>query len=131
MSETKLYSSNERRFTLVSYNYAHGLLLLRSGRNGAHKTRIDIHFTDVVAIVSRTHMENLEIYEKDSTLALESEINPNDIIEPGHRMFSLHFEGGSGYIIAGNIAMHEDEKQFGEPSFFIDKLPLPDTYNRQ
>ena len=127
MSNAKLYSFIKRRFSVVSYNYAFGLLLLSSGHDDVHKTRVDILFTDVVAIVSRMHMKNLEIHEKDSTLAFESEINPNDIIEPGHRMFSLHFEGGSGYIIAGNIAMHEDEKQFGEPSFFIEKLTPPDT----
>lgn len=120
-----IYSS-DRSFSVVSYNYTHGLLLLRSGFSNKYKTRIDILFQDVIAIESRMYMQNLEIREVESSFLTNVGSCPEQIIEPGHKVFSLIFDGGTGFIIGRGVGMHKDEKQFSEPSFFVTKMQVSD-----
>lgn len=121
-----LFYSSDRSFTVVSYHYAHGLLLLRSGFSHKYRTRVDILFQDVVAIENRMYMQDLEIREVDSSFVANAGSCPEKMIAPGHKVFSLSFEGGTGFIIAGDVAVHEDEKQFSAPSFFITKMQVSD-----
>lgn len=72
------------------------------------------------------YMQNLEIREVDSAFITNAGSCPEKIIEPGHKVFPLTFDGGTGFIIGGSFAMHEDEEQFSAASFFVTKRQVSD-----
>jgi hypothetical protein len=41
------------------------------------------------------------------------------VIEPGHKVYSLTCDGWAGYVVGGIMRVHEDEKDFFEPSFLL------------
>src|SRR4030081_3002378 len=58
LMETNLKSfKSDRKFSVVSYGVSHGPLLLRSGKNNEHQTRIDVLILDVRAMEIRSWFE--------------------------------------------------------------------------
>ena len=102
----------KRRFVLFSYHVSHGLLLLRSGKSPAHSKRIDILFQDVRALECRTDLEDLVIEEVGPEFLNTVRSKASEVIEPGHRVYSLKSGGWIGFVVGGIVSHHEDEEEF-------------------
>lgn len=106
----------KRRFVFFSYHVSHGLLLLRSGKTLAHTKRIDILFQDVRALECRTDLEDLVIEEVGPEFLNGVRSKANEVIEVGHRVYSLKSGSWIGFVVGGIVSYHEDEEEFFAPS---------------
>jgi hypothetical protein len=91
-----------RSFQVWAFTGSHSQLLLRSSKDEAQFTRIDLLFKGVGRLCLPTLLRSLEVSE------------PDDGDQP--RRFALKFEGGDGYVIADALFGAEDEGEYHEPS---------------
>jgi hypothetical protein len=111
--------TSDRRFVLFSYHLSHGLLLLRSAKSAANPKRLDILFQDVRALECRTDLEGLVIEEAGPEFLNGVRSKASEVIEPGHRVYSLKSGGWIGFVVGGVVSHHEDEGDFFAPSSLL------------
>jgi hypothetical protein len=109
----------KRKFAVFSYNINHGLLLIRSGKTPAHRTRIDILFQDVWAIECRTEFEDLRIEEVAPDFLNSVRSKAAAVLEPGHKVYALKSSDWVGFVVGGIVSHHEDEGEFFAPSYLL------------
>jgi hypothetical protein len=103
----------DRPFQVWSYTVSHGQLLLRSPKSLSNPTRVDILFKNTVAMflpaafesltISRVHAQDLGLDE--TALGLKGKTI--------FRLRDLHFDG---FVAAGAVVIHEDDREYDEPS---------------
>lgn len=104
---------SDRKFSLVSYTWSHGQLLLRSPRpDDSSLPRIDVLFKDVRALDLRASFSGMKIVLADETLLANFPSKAAEMIEPGLQIFELTSNGWTGFVLAGAYFVHED---FGSP----------------
>jgi hypothetical protein len=110
---------SDRKFSVISYEISHGLLLFRSGRTDQHQSRIDILIRDVRAVELRSWSEGIEIEEVSSEYLVGCRSNPIEMIEPGNRVYALRGKGWQGFVVGGVLSVQEDNAEFMAPSGLI------------
>ena len=108
----------QRRFQMWSYTTSHSELLLRSPKTPRLPTRIDVFFKDVKAIHLPTAFDGLVISEAIESEILELHIQFGSPNLEGRKVFVVHDSQFRGYVIAGALAWHEDEREYHDPSYF-------------
>jgi hypothetical protein len=120
MMETNLRSfRSDRKFSVFSYGISHGPLLLRSGKTDEHHTRIDVLILDVRAMEIRSWFEGFEITEVDRDYLRNFRSNPIEMMQIGLSVYALSGKGWQGFIVGGNLCVHEDEADFTAPSALL------------
>jgi hypothetical protein len=109
----------KRPFVLFSYNLSHSLLLLRSSKSPVCSKRIDVLFQDVRAIECRTDFPDLVIEEVGPEFLNDVRSKAKEVIEPGHRVYSLKSGNWIGFVVGGIVSHHEDEAEFFAPSSLL------------
>ncbi|GGR36723.1 hypothetical protein [Streptomyces netropsis] len=119
---SELYRS-DRYFKVWQYTVSHRRLLLRSTLDNPPSTRIDVHFGGVSLMLLRPYYEGLVIREgteKEHRLVAS---------EYGVRvdLGSLFILGQdlSSFVVSGKPQWHEDEGEFGDPSWFGHMIGTP------
>ncbi|BCY09800.1 hypothetical protein [Actinoplanes sp. L3-i22] len=113
---------SERTFQVWRYSVSHTTLLLRSTRDDAHPTRIDLVFGGVRRMLLQPVFEGLSI-----SLASDER---RESVERGlggtWGSGALYFldDEGANFVAAGPPAWHEDEGSYTDPSFFQSMLFL-------
>jgi hypothetical protein len=113
----KSFKSN-RKFSVFSYSLSHGPLLLRSGRTDEHHTRIDVLILDVRAMEIRSWFDGFEIALVDQDYLRDFRSRPAEMMQPGLNVYAISGKGWQGFIVGGNLWVHEDEADFMAPSAF-------------
>src|SRR5262249_5317339 len=80
---------SDRTFSVYSYHVSHGPLLFRSWRKDERPTRIDVLIKDVRAMEIRSWFDGLEITEVDRGYLRDFRSNPDEMMEPGLRVYAL------------------------------------------
>lgn len=101
----------DREFQVWAYTVGHGQLLLRSNRTAERSTRIDILFKDVGALNMPTILRDLTIAE-----ATAEEFGLNRRIAESRRVFRVSSLDYLGFVVAGAVAMQEDDREYNDPS---------------
>lgn len=109
---------SDRKFSVFSYSVSHGPLLLRSGRTDEHHTRIDVLILDVRAMEIRSWFEGIEIALADQKYLQDFRSRPAEMMQPGLNVYAIAGKGWQGFIVGGNLWVHEDEADFMAPSAF-------------
>jgi hypothetical protein len=109
---------SDRRFSVIGYGAGHGPLLLRSGKTDEHHTRIDVLILDVRATEIRSWSEGFEIAQVDQDYLQDFRSRPAEMMQPGLNVYAISGKGWQGFIVGGNLCVHEDEADFGAPSAF-------------
>jgi hypothetical protein len=104
---------------VFSYGISHGPLLLRSGKTDEHHTRIDVLILDVRAMEIRSWFEGFEITEVDRDYLRNFRSNPIEMMQIGLSVYALSGKGWQGFIVGGNLCVHEDEADFTAPSALL------------
>ena len=107
-----------RKFSVVGYGASHGPLLLRSGRTDEHRTRIDVLILDVRAMEIRSWFDGIEIEQVDPDYLRDFRSLPAEMMEVGLNAYAISGKGWKGFIVGGNLCVHEDEADFTAPSAF-------------
>lgn len=110
---------SDRKFSVFSYGASHGLLLLRSGKEGGHTTRIDILIQDVRAMEIRSWFQGLKITEVGQEYLGGFRSNPIEMIELGSRVYAVRGHGWSGFVVGGIVSVREDDRDFMAPSLLL------------
>jgi hypothetical protein len=107
-----------RRFQIWNYTVGHSELLLRSTKTSGVVTRVDVFFKNVAAIHLPTILDGLSVSEAsaEETAELHIQVDPSRL--EGRKVFAVRGSNFTGYVIAGVIAWHEDEREYHEPSRF-------------
>jgi hypothetical protein len=109
-----------RRFVVFSYSVGHGLLLLRSSKTNASPTRLDMLIQDVRVMEIRSSFDGIRIEEVNVEYLGKYSSRPAEMLEHGNRIYAMRGSGWSGFVVGGEIAIHEDEGDFMAPSFLMD-----------
>src|SRR5580692_3599743 len=108
-----------RSFQMWAYTVGHAQLLLRSPKSTDLPTRIDVLFKNVAAVHLPTILDGLTISgateEEKSELHVQVGLPRLD----GRKVFVVRGSNFIGYVIAGVVAWHEDEREHYEASHFI------------
>lgn len=115
MNGTAIFES-DRRFSIHSYTWGHGMLLFRSGKTNDLKTRIDVVFTDVRAMDVRAWTDGLTIEKTDAKQLEGYRSNPAEMIEIGNIVYLVSGVGWQGFIVGGGCFFKEDELNINDPS---------------
>lgn len=119
----KIYPKQKRPFQLWQHVVSHGMLLLRSPKGDRFSTRFDIVFANVQATCMRTSFPDLEVQQCAAAQAAEIRKRFGFPEADDGNVFVLKAEGiPDGYVIAGAMDWHEDDKDFSDRSYF--DLPL-------
>lgn len=94
--------SSGRRFQVWKYTVSHSMLLIRSTRDEANSTRIDVLFKPVGRLDLPTSFDGLVI----------------ERAAPGR--YAVSGPGWSGYVEADTVAVAEDEGEYFDPSPFAE-----------
>ena len=107
-----------RRFQMWEYTVGHGQLLLRSPKTTGLSTRIDILFKNVAAVHLPTILDGLAVSEatEGERSELHVQVDPSRL--EGRKVFVVRGSNFMGYVVAGIVASHEDEREYHEPSRF-------------
>jgi hypothetical protein len=108
--------NSERKFVVFSYGLSHGPLLLRSGKTDQHQTRIEVLIKDVRALEIRSWFEGIEISQVDRNYLRDFPSNPIEMMEIGLQVYALTGRGWNGFVVGGNLYLHEDDADFMAPS---------------
>jgi hypothetical protein len=114
---------SDRKFSIYGYGISHGPLLLRSGKTNEHHTRIDVLILDVRAMEIRSWFEGFEITEVDEDYLRDFRSNPIEMMQFGIKVYALSGKGWQGFIVGGNLCVHEDEADFTAPSALLPERP--------
>lgn len=110
----------QRTFSIHLYWVSHGLLLLRSGKDRNHATRIDILFQDVRWMALPAWFEGIRIErgeQSDIPLPLTARIN-----EEAHFMtvFRVISQGVTHCVMASeSVSVAEDVMNYGDDSSLL------------
>jgi hypothetical protein len=109
---------NNRKFQLWRYTVGLRQLLLRSVKSDQEGTRIDILFMGVQHICIPTTIEDIAIdeVEPDSIPAWLRTLLSN--VPYVGKVFLVSGNHGTGYVVAGVLAHHEDDGEFYAPGKF-------------
>ena len=110
---------SDREFWVIGYGPGHGPLLLRSGKTDEHHTRIDVLILDVRAMEIRSWFEGFEIALVDQDYLRDFRSRPAEMMEVGLNAYAISGKGWQGYIVGGNLCVHEDEADFAAPSALL------------
>jgi hypothetical protein len=67
----------------------------------------------------RSWFEGIEIAEVDREYLRDFRSNPIEMIETGHSVYALGGKGWQGFVVGGNLCIHEDEAEFMAPSALL------------
>jgi hypothetical protein len=123
MSEKLVYES-DRVFSVFGFAMSHGVLLLRSGKSNETPTRVDIMFKDVRAMEIRTWFKGLKVDEVDATYLAGQHSNPEEMLEPGPKVYALTSSGWRGFIMGGIVRFNEDDGDLFDPSAIVEPPPV-------
>ena len=104
-------TSYKRMFQVWAYTVSHGQLLLRSTKTDKIPTRVDILFKDMVALKLPSAFEELEIIESTA-----EHVGLHQDAIKGRTVWSLRGPGFDGFVVAGAMAVHEDDGEYDAPS---------------
>jgi hypothetical protein len=106
---------SDRTFEIWRYTVSHRQLLLRSNKTNILTTRLEILFKDVSLVLMKPTLSHLSVVPCSS-----SEL-PNgygaDVI--GKTLYRIEAEEFKGYIAAASVSVHEDEREYEEPSALL------------
>ena len=97
MREFEFEFESDRHFQIWKYGVSHAQLLLRSVKDAAHSTRIDVLFVNVKRLDLPTSLNGLRIERADDH-------------------FRLCGSDWQGSVVAGNFAHAEDDGEYHAPS---------------
>lgn len=109
----------KRSFVLFSYSLSHGLLLLRSAKSPTCPKRVNILFQDVRAIECRTDFPDLVVEEVGADFLNDVRSKAREVVEPGHKVYSLKSGHWIGFVVGGIVSHQEDEGEFFAPSSLL------------
>ncbi len=104
-----------RTFQLWEYQVGHAQLLLRSPKEGAHLTRLEIAFKNVQAVKIPTLIRDLSIGIADTEPSAAALAEAGTAVRTS-LVFAIDGSGFQGYVIAGIAFGHEDEGEYFDPS---------------
>lgn len=108
----------ERFFRFWYYSVSHSDLLLRSTKNEKFLTRIDVFFKAVKAIRLPTNLEGLVVRQVQGSEA-DAVIRDSGVEGKDSKVYLLEGTGYSGYVVAGIVAINEDEGDWYDNSIFL------------
>jgi hypothetical protein len=117
MSETMTFRG---RFQWWAYTVSHGQLLLRRTKQPEHPSRVDVLFKDVAAVSLPTCFDDLSISDGDPRGLREIPGGLGAWAPDGRRLFIARGTNWSGFVVAGAVFFHEDDKEYSDPSAFSD-----------
>jgi len=111
-----------RRFAVWSYTVSHKQLLLRSTKDHAHETRIDLLFKNVLYLALPTLIHDLTVSEADAAtssriVAGVASDSPRSLDDK--RVYVLRGRGPEGYVVASTVVHAEDTEDYLAPSSLI------------
>ena len=115
MSEI-LVDHPDRVFQLWAYTVAMGRMLLRSTKGDALATRVDVLFQNVKALKLPTLVEGLVVTAGAGAAAREISDATGLLPDEETKFFIIDSSSGRGYVVAGVVAVTEDEGEYFEPS---------------
>ena len=126
--------TSARTFQVWRYNVGHKTLLIRSGKDVEHPTRIDLVIVNVIAMKLLTSFHGFTIREASSTEALAA-IREAEMEDPGElnelrdsRVFLVGEAGHVGWVIGADLGVHEDVGDWNDPSHFdVTHFPNPQS----
>jgi hypothetical protein len=108
-----------RDFQMWRYTVGHSQLLLRSPKSTDFPTRIDVLFKGVEEFHLPTDFVGLEISEtRHSDLNKLSMFRISPSGKKRAKVFTVRGKDYLGYVSALRVAVHEDEGEYDDPSFF-------------
>ena len=115
----KALISFNRDFQIWKYTVGHSQLLLRSTKTPACPSRVDVFFKNVGALNLPSNFSGLSIVECSITEAAKvNTFDPLSIAQGQRKLFFVRGSAFEGYVIAGVVVWHEDDREYHEPSFF-------------
>jgi hypothetical protein len=122
---TEALLASQRTFRVWDYRVDHLTLLLRSKKFGTASTTFDVMFVHVRHINLPTTLHGITLTElTDHEPAWQGLPAPVRATRREHaRMFALLGADYQGQIVAGNVAWHEDEREWDEQTWW-DEHPL-------
>ena len=115
MSEI-LVDHPDRVFQLWAYTVGMGRMLLRSTKGEALATRVDVLFQNVKAVKLPTLVEGLVVTAGGAAAAREISDATGLLPDEETKFFTIESSSGRGYVVAGVVAVSEDEGEYFEPS---------------
>jgi hypothetical protein len=106
-------------FSIWSYAIGHGRLLLRRTKSATQCTRVDILFKDVGYVCLPTTFEYVCIEEAASREAERILIQTSSLRMKGRKVFQVSRQNWRGFVVAGVVVWHEDEREYDEPSALL------------
>jgi len=106
-------------FAVWSYVIGHGQLLLRRTKSNEHPTRVDILLKDVGWMCLPTTFTGLEIRVVPSEEIRGLLTEAGSPRERERKAFLLSGDGWKGHVLAGALAVHEDDGEYNDPSALL------------
>jgi hypothetical protein len=116
MIENPVFRS-KRLFQVWRYTVSHRQLLLRSNKVSPETRRIEILFKDVSFMQIGPSFRGLEITICDPHAI--SDLKTLNLEIGTRSLYLLRGEGFRGFIAAGSMTVHEDEREHNEPSALL------------
>ena len=110
---------SERDFQLWRAVVGHSQLLLRSTKSETESTRIDVLFKPVRAMKLLTMLRRLRVREADAGEAIEIARETGEEKDDEGRIFIVESGPFTGFVVAGVMATHEDDGEYGDPSAIL------------
>jgi len=113
----------ERDFQVWCYGVSHGQLLLRSVKSPNHSTRVDVLFTELVAVHIPMAFHGLTIREMSGKerLGLRIQLGSRTLHE--QKTFLIQGSNFEGYVVAAALFWQEDEGEYFDPTEITAFLP--------
>ena len=128
------FASN-RPFLVLKYANGFGRLLLVNPFKNQYETgtRVEILFSDVIAMDIRMFFDGLSIREVDSSQIGNFASRPKEICEFGMRFYELKSPSWSGYVFRARVDLYEEtfppgEFPFKKPSHFWQAFETPQEW---
>jgi hypothetical protein len=115
---------SKRSFELWSYGVSHQRLLLRSGRSHKFGTTVDVLLQEVTWLQLPIGFTGLEISRLESWS--DSSCPHLSTVSLKHRaLWSVRYDGGEGFVVAGSLFAIETERNWDEPSPLVEEWLVP------
>jgi hypothetical protein len=110
---------SDRRFQIWNYTVSHSSLLFRSTKSDGVPTRIDVLFKGVEEFHLPTSFTGLSITEaSDADVRKLCSLRTSPTFAKDLKVFKVQGTDFLGYVAALIVISHEDEGEYGHPSFF-------------
>jgi hypothetical protein len=123
MIDTVVEAMFERPFQLWRYSVSHGQLLFRSTAGDGRRTRVDVLFTNVSAMLVRASYDRLVIRSARPDEEVRINEATGEPAGPHARYYVIDGEPLS-FVVAGAVASAEDEGGYAEPSTLLSEPSL-------